>query len=72
MRVKNRWDLFFIVQDISVVDKQARTMFAEHTVFCRRTDRLTIPFVGALYKLITDKKIPLPKGSYSRGEVWRQ
>lgn len=58
---KKRWDVFFIVQDLSVLDKQARVMFAEHVVYCRRSDRFNIPFVSFFWKLFTDKGLPLPK-----------
>jgi hypothetical protein len=55
------WDVIFIVQDMQIVDKQARLALAEHVVVCRRTDRLNIPILGAIFKLITGSKIPLPK-----------
>ncbi len=55
------WDIIFIVQDISIVDKQARLALGEHVVYCRRMDRLTIPFIGTIYRLITGSKLPLPK-----------
>lgn len=55
------WDLFLLVQDIKLLDSQAREALAEHTVFCRRMDRLHIPFVGALYKLLTGKALRLPR-----------
>jgi hypothetical protein len=58
---KKRWDVFFIVQDLTVLDKQARVMFAEHVVYCRRSDRFNIPFVSFFWKLFTDKGLPLPK-----------
>lgn len=58
---KRRWDVYFIIQDIEVLDKQARKLFAEHVVYCRRTDRFSIPFVSFFYKLITSTPLPLPK-----------
>src|SRR5690606_41824258 len=33
------WDIIFIVQNISIVDKQARLALGEHLVICRRLDR---------------------------------
>jgi len=48
---KKRWDIFFIIQDVSVMDSQARESFAEHVVYCRRMDRFNIPLL----------KLPLPK-----------
>lgn len=57
------WDIIFIVQDISIVDKQARLALAEHTVFCRRLDRMQIPIVSSLVRVVSfgQLKIPLPK-----------
>ncbi|MGF1741465.1 assembly protein [Vibrio profundum] len=50
---KKGWDIIFIVQDISIVDKQARLALAEHTVFCRRLDRMQIPIVSSAIRIIT-------------------
>jgi hypothetical protein len=47
------WDLMFIVQHSSLVDKQARLTLFDYTVICRRTDRLKIPFLGKLGKAFT-------------------
>jgi len=55
------WDIIFIIQDLSLVDKQARLALAEHVVYCRRSDRVNIPFIGAFFKLITGTRLPLPK-----------
>ncbi|MGY5584767.1 zonular occludens toxin domain-containing protein [Vibrio cincinnatiensis] len=60
---KYGWDVIFIVQDISIVDKQVRLALAEHTVFCRRLDRMQIPFVSFIVSLLTlgQLKLKLPK-----------
>lgn len=55
------WDIIFLVQNISLIDKQAREALAEHVVYCRRLDRLTIPFIGSLFSLIFGTKMPMPK-----------
>ncbi|MDR5875509.1 zonular occludens toxin domain-containing protein [Vreelandella gomseomensis] len=55
------WDIIFLIQDVTIMDKQARLALAEHVVYCRRLDRVTVPFVGALYSLFMGKKMPLPK-----------
>lgn len=55
------WDIIFLIQDLSIMDKQARVALAEHVVYCRRLDRLSIPFVGALWSLFAGGKIPMPK-----------
>lgn len=49
---KLRWDVILIIQDISVLDSQARDSFAEHTVYCRRWDRFRIPLLGKITKLL--------------------
>ncbi|MDT8385157.1 MAG: zonular occludens toxin domain-containing protein [Gammaproteobacteria bacterium] len=40
------WDILFIVQDISLIDKQARDSLCEFLVICRRSDRLKLPFLS--------------------------
>lgn len=49
---KHGWHLYLIIQDISSLDKQIREAIIEHMVICRRTDRMPIPFVGGLLKLV--------------------
>ena len=61
MARKLGWDIFIIVQNISLIDKQARDSVAEYVAYCTRLDRLHIPFIGFFYKLITGKRLPLPK-----------
>lgn len=55
------WDLIFIVQSIAIVDKQARLTLAEHVVYCRRLDKLTIPLLSTVYKLLTNKPLRMPQ-----------
>jgi len=55
------WDVIFIIQDVSMADKQARSSLAEHVVYCSRTDRVNIPIIGSIFNLITSTRIPLPK-----------
>lgn len=49
---KYRWDIIFIIQNISMMDAQARDGFAEMVVHCRRLDRLTIPFLSFFGRLM--------------------
>jgi len=44
------WDVFLIVQDIALIDKQVRVAFVEHLVRCRRLDRFSVPFLGAVFQ----------------------
>jgi len=55
------WDILFIIQDVSMIDKQARKSICEHVVYCRRLDRLAIPVLDMLAKLVRKKGIPKPK-----------
>ncbi|GAB2782146.1 hypothetical protein GCM10027040_05240 [Halomonas shantousis] len=55
------WDIIFLIQDLSIMDKQARVALAEHVVYCRRLDRLSLPFIGALWSMFAGGKIPMPK-----------
>lgn len=55
------WDILFIIQDVSMIDKQARKSICEHVVYCRRLDRIAIPFLDMVAKLVRKKGIPKPK-----------
>ncbi|EOF5038564.1 zonular occludens toxin domain-containing protein [Providencia rettgeri] len=55
------WDVLFLVQSLQVVDKQSRLMFAEHVVYCRRMDRLKIPYIHWILQIITLGQFRLPK-----------
>jgi Zonular occludens toxin (Zot). len=55
------WDVIFIVQDISILDKQAREAFAEHVVYCRRLDRLAVPFLSFLSRVLAGVRLVGPK-----------
>lgn len=55
------WDIIFLIQDLSIMDKQARVALAEHVVYCRRTDRIPIPIFGGILKLIWGDRVPMPK-----------
>lgn len=58
---KLRWDVLFLIQDIDNFDSDARRSLAEHVVYCRRMDRMKIPFVSSLVKLFTGYDLPLPR-----------
>lgn len=58
---KLRWDVYLIIQDISILDAQAREALAEHTVFCRRLDNIRIPLIGGLVKVFTGIRLKLPR-----------
>jgi hypothetical protein len=58
---KLAWDVIIIIQNIEILDKQARDCLAEFTVFCRRMDNLSIPVIGQLWKFATGKRLTLPR-----------
>ena len=58
---KHLWDVYLIIQDISMLDKQARKALAEHVVYCRRTDRMKVPVLGGLMSFIWGKRVSMPK-----------
>lgn len=47
------WDVYLIVQSLSALDKQVRDSLAEYVVTCRRLDRVNIPVLGRLVRLLT-------------------
>ena len=61
MARKLGWDVFLMVQNISLIDKQARDSIAEFVVYCSRMDKIHIPFISSIYKFLTGSKLPLPK-----------
>lgn len=48
---KAGWDVMFIIQHLEMMDKQVREGLGEHVVYCKRMDRLMLPFIGPLFKL---------------------
>lgn len=60
------WDVYLIIQDISILDSQAREAIAEHTVFCRRLDNMRVPYIGGILKLLTGYRLTLPKMHHSK------
>lgn len=55
------WDVYIIIQDISLLDSQAREAIAELIVYCRRLDKLRVPFIGRLVKLLTGINPTMPR-----------
>jgi len=64
------WDILFIIQDISTIDKQVRDNLCEYLVICRRLDRMGVPFLTTFLKYtlgicVTMSKIHTAKVYYS-------
>lgn len=47
------WDVYLIAQHMDQIDKQVRSSLIEFSVRCMRLDRLVIPFITPLVKLLT-------------------
>lgn len=58
---KMGWDLYILVQNISVIDKQARDMLPQYVAYCTAIDKMKIPLISSLWRFFTGKAIPLPK-----------
>lgn len=59
---KHLWDVYFVVQDVSAVDKQMRSALCEYLWACRDTSTLAVPVVGTLGRFF-GFKVRLPRGS---------
>jgi len=46
------WDVIYIMQDVESIDKQIRKGLIEHEGVCKRSDRLSIPFIGGFLRAI--------------------
>lgn len=57
---KKGWDVYFIIQSSTMIDKQVREGVAEYHAPCKRLDRVRIPFIGGLLASI-GLKSTLPK-----------
>jgi len=58
---KYGWDVFLIVQDANMIDKQVRESLIEYQVKCFRGDKIKIPFVGSFLEAIHKPWGYLPK-----------
>jgi hypothetical protein len=58
---KHGWDVYLIVQDANMIDKQVREALIEYQVKCMRMDRVRIPVIGHFTGLIKDRWAYLPK-----------
>jgi hypothetical protein len=64
------WDVYYIAQGQSQVDKQLRESQVEYHITVKRTDKWPIPFITPLVKALTDYKLSFPKmhiGTYRHG-----
>lgn len=59
---KFRWEVYLVVQDAGMIDKQVREALIEYECRCMRLDKVLIPFIG---KIIRDLAI----GVFGRNRV---
>lgn len=58
---KYGWDVYLIVQDANMIDKQVREALIEYQTRCIRGDKIKIPIIGSLLGLIRKRWAYLPK-----------
>ena len=58
---KMRWDSYFLCQGLNQIDKQLRESLVDHTVACKRLDKIRIPFLGVLTKHFLGFELRAPK-----------
>lgn len=72
------WHVYIIIQDISMLDSQARDAIGELLVTCKRLDKLRVPFIAPIFKIFTGINLTMPrihraKVTYADGlisDVW--
>ena len=58
---KRRWDVYLLVQDIELVDKQLRDSLCDYVVYLTNFEGLPIPVVGWVGKVLRGKPFVLPR-----------
>lgn len=58
---KHGWDVFLIVQDAGMIDKQVREALIEYQCRCMRMDKVRIPLLGRVLSLFHERLGYLPK-----------
>lgn len=53
---KHGWDVYLIVQDANMIDKQVRESLIEYQVRCFRGDKIRIPIIGGVLSDLFGKK----------------
>ncbi len=62
------WDVFLIVQDMSIIDSQARESLAAGVARCKRIDKFRIPFLSAFTSIFLGFILRPPKLHSARVE----
>lgn len=58
---KHGWDVYLIVQDANMIDKQVREALIEYQVKCFRGDKIKIPIIGSILGAFNKRWGYLPK-----------
>lgn len=58
---KYGWDVYLIVQDAGMIDKQVREALIEYQVRCLRGDKIKIPLIGGILSVFHNRLGYLPK-----------
>jgi len=58
---KHGWDVYLIVQDAGMIDKQVREALVEYQCRCLRMDKVRIPIIGRITGLFWERLAYLPK-----------
>jgi len=58
---KHGWDVYLIVQDAGMIDKQVREALIEYQCRCMRMDKVRIPFIGRFLSLFHERAGYLPR-----------
>lgn len=58
---KHGWDVYLIVQDSGMIDKQVREALIEYQCRCMRMDKVRIPVLGRVLELFHERLAYLPK-----------
>lgn len=59
---KHGWDVYLIVQDAGMIDKQVREALIEYQCRCMALGKIRIPFIGKILSLFHEPAGYLPKG----------
>lgn len=58
---KHGWDVFLVVQDATMIDKQVREALIEYQARCMNWSRIKVPIVGSILGLFNDRWGYLPR-----------
>lgn len=62
------WDVYMIVQDVSIIDNQARDSLGAGVARCKRLDKMRIPWIGSITKNLLGFELRPPKLHVARIE----